>query len=175
MSEFDIIRNVIIDYDEGVIPDERVAFEMIRRVCFGKTKDVYYFDAYLEESLKDSEFAKEFYSPDPDFIRAIDAYKRKHRTLTEIIGDWKAPEDYELCEFMEKARTHRQFHITITEDPDEGGYVVSCEELPGCLTCGETIPEAIDYFRDAMKAWLAVAMEDGYEIQIKKTGEENVR
>jgi len=29
--------------------------------------------------------------------------------------------------------------MEIVEDKDEGGYVVSYLDLPGCITCGETI------------------------------------
>ena len=35
------------------------------------------------------------------------------------------------------------------EDREEGGYVVSYPELPGCLTCGETIVSAVAIAIDA--------------------------
>lgn len=31
------------------------------------------------------------------------------------------------------------YRMEIVEDKDEGGFVVSYPELPGCITCGETI------------------------------------
>lgn len=31
------------------------------------------------------------------------------------------------------------YRMEIVEDKDEGGYVVSYLDLPGCITCGETI------------------------------------
>lgn len=31
------------------------------------------------------------------------------------------------------------YRMEIVEDKDEGGFVVSFPELPGCITCGETI------------------------------------
>ena len=31
------------------------------------------------------------------------------------------------------------YKMEIVEDKDEGGYVVSYPDLPGCITCGETI------------------------------------
>ena len=34
------------------------------------------------------------------------------------------------------------YRMEIIEDREEGGYVVSYPELPGCLTCGETIESA---------------------------------
>ena len=30
------------------------------------------------------------------------------------------------------------YRMEIVEDKDEGGFVVSYPELPGCITCGET-------------------------------------
>ena len=54
--------------------------------------------------------------------------------------------------------------IEIREDEDEGGFVISCPDLPGCLTFGETLEEAMRNADDAKKAWLLAAMEDGLEI-----------
>ena len=34
------------------------------------------------------------------------------------------------------------YRMEIVEDKDEGGFVVSFPELPGCITCGETIESA---------------------------------
>ena len=30
-------------------------------------------------------------------------------------------------------------HMEIIEDKDEGGYVIYYPDLPGCITCGETL------------------------------------
>lgn len=57
------------------------------------------------------------------------------------------------------------YRMEIVEDKAEGGYVVSYPELPGCITCGETIESAVANARDAKKAWLESALEDGVEIQ----------
>ncbi len=56
------------------------------------------------------------------------------------------------------------YRMEITKDKDEGGFVVSFPELPGCITCGETAESAIANALDAKKAWLEAAMEDGIEI-----------
>ena len=58
------------------------------------------------------------------------------------------------------------YRMEIIEDREEGGYVVSYPELPGCLTCGETIESAVANAIDAKKAWLEAALEEGIEIQI---------
>ena len=37
---------------------------------------------------------------------------------------------------------------------DEGGFVISYPDLPGCITCGETRQSAVVNALDAKKAWL---------------------
>lgn len=56
------------------------------------------------------------------------------------------------------------YRMEIIEDQDEGGFVASYPELPGCITCGETIESAVGNARDAKKAWLEAALEEGIEI-----------
>lgn len=56
------------------------------------------------------------------------------------------------------------YRMEIVEDKDEGGFVVSFPELPGCITCGETVESAVANALDAKKAWLEAAIEDGIEI-----------
>ena len=56
------------------------------------------------------------------------------------------------------------YRMEIVEDKDEGGFVVSFPELPGCITCGETVESAVANALDAKNAWLEAAMEDGIEI-----------
>ena len=56
------------------------------------------------------------------------------------------------------------YRMEIVEDKDEGGFVVSFPELPGCITCGETVESAVANALDAKKSWLEAAMEEGIEI-----------
>ena len=35
------------------------------------------------------------------------------------------------------------YRMELVKDPDEGGFVVSFPDLPGCITCGETEEEAV--------------------------------
>lgn len=56
------------------------------------------------------------------------------------------------------------YRMEITEDPDEGGYVISFPDLPGCISEGETIDEAVRNALDAKEEWMKAALEDGYEI-----------
>jgi predicted RNase H-like HicB family nuclease len=50
----------------------------------------------------------------------------------------------------------RRFHIRL-EVEDDGSYTVSVPELPGCVSCGDSVDEALDMIKDAMSAWLASA------------------
>ena len=43
--------------------------------------------------------------------------------------------------------------------------MVSYPDLPGCITCGETIEVAVANAVDAKKAWIEAALEEGIEIQ----------
>lgn len=56
------------------------------------------------------------------------------------------------------------YRMEIVEDKDEGGYVVSYPDLPGCITCGSTLESAVANAKDAKKAWLEAALEDGIKI-----------
>ena len=57
------------------------------------------------------------------------------------------------------------YRMEIVEDKDEGGYVVSYPDLPGCVTCGETIETAVAIAAAAKKAWIEAALEEGIKIQ----------
>ena len=63
------------------------------------------------------------------------------------------------------------YKMEIVKDLDEGGYVVSFPDLPGCLTVGETIEEAIKNAEDAKRAWLEAAIEEQIEISIPEKKE----
>ena len=56
------------------------------------------------------------------------------------------------------------YRMEIVEDKDEGGYVVSYPDLPGCITCGVTFEAAVANAVDAKKAWIEAALEEGIKI-----------
>lgn len=45
------------------------------------------------------------------------------------------------------------YRMETVEDKDEGGFVVFYPDLPGCITCGETVESVIGNALDAKKAW----------------------
>ena len=59
------------------------------------------------------------------------------------------------------AYSQKEYRFKLIEDTDEGGYVISSPDLPGCISCGETVEEAIANGEDAKREWLYAAMESG--------------
>ena len=56
------------------------------------------------------------------------------------------------------------YKMEIIEDQDEGGFVISYPDLPGCITCGETIESAMQNAKDAKRERIRAALEEGIEI-----------
>ena len=56
------------------------------------------------------------------------------------------------------------YHMMITKDTQEGGFVASVQELPGCLTVGENLQTVVKNIEDAKRAWLEAALEEGLTI-----------
>jgi len=56
------------------------------------------------------------------------------------------------------------YRMELVPDVEEGGYVVSFPELPGCLTSGETQEEALANAQDAKRCWLESAIEEKINI-----------
>ena len=47
---------------------------------------------------------------------------------------------------------------------DGGGFLIEFPDLPGCMSDGETVEEAISNGSDAVKCWITVAKEKGREV-----------
>lgn len=52
----------------------------------------------------------------------------------------------------------------------EGGYSVIIPALPGCVTQGETVSEALANAREAAEGWLEVARDHGDDIPDERGG-----
>lgn len=63
------------------------------------------------------------------------------------------------------------YRLEIQKD-EEGGYVMSFPELPGCLSCADTKEEAVALAEDAKREWLTAAIEEGIEIPEPKRAEQ---
>jgi antitoxin HicB len=49
-----------------------------------------------------------------------------------------------------------KFKVVIRKDLEDGGYNVSCPALPGCHSQGETIDEALENIKDAIRGCMEV-------------------
>ena len=56
------------------------------------------------------------------------------------------------------------YKMELVEDTVEGGYIASYPELNGCITCADTMEEALKLALDAKRTWLEAAIEEGYPI-----------
>ena len=56
------------------------------------------------------------------------------------------------------------YRAEIIEDKEEGGFALHCPELPGCVTCADTISQGILMLEDAKKCWFEACLEDGIPI-----------
>lgn len=56
------------------------------------------------------------------------------------------------------------YRVELIPDNEEGGFVASFPDLPGCLSTGETAEEACRNAEDAKKEWIAAAIEEGIDI-----------
>lgn len=61
-----------------------------------------------------------------------------------------------------------RYPITLVEEA-EGGYTALIPDLPGCVSVGETVEEALGMVEDARRLWLEVAYEHGDEIPLPST------
>ncbi len=64
-----------------------------------------------------------------------------------------------LEEYMKKP-----YKMEIIPDTEDGGFVVSFPELPGCITCAESFETALQNATDAKQSWLEAALEEGLVI-----------
>ncbi len=54
-----------------------------------------------------------------------------------------------------------KYTIILDPDPEEEGYTVTVPALPGCVTQGETIEEAIAMAKDAIRLYIETLIADG--------------
>jgi antitoxin HicB len=60
------------------------------------------------------------------------------------------------------------YPITLYPESD-GGYTVLLTDLPGCMSQGDTLEEAVANIQEAKSAWLETAWECGDEIPLPQS------
>lgn len=53
------------------------------------------------------------------------------------------------------------FQVIFTFDLDYQGYIAEVPKLPGCLSQGKTLDEALENIKDAIKGYLQVQAKHG--------------
>ena len=66
------------------------------------------------------------------------------------------------------------YRMEVIPDIVEGGYIIRFPELTGCLTCGDTIEEALKNAEECKQEWFIVALEEGIAIPEPIIESENV-
>ena len=62
-------------------------------------------------------------------------------------------------------------YTVLYEPAEEGGYVVTCPALPGLVTEGDTLDEAREMVRDAIRGYLESLQKDGVPIPSRRAGQ----
>ena len=59
------------------------------------------------------------------------------------------------------------------EAEEGGGWVISVPTLPGCISYGDTIDQALEMVQEAVELWIDVAREKGMPIpaQFERVGQ----
>jgi antitoxin HicB len=60
------------------------------------------------------------------------------------------------------------YRVLLREEP-EGGYTVIVPTLPGCVTYGETIPEAVEMAKEAIEVYVESLIAHGEEIPTEES------
>jgi antitoxin HicB len=73
----------------------------------------------------------------------------------------------------------RQFTyaVKLTPDKEDGGYVVTCRDLPEAITHGDSVDDAVVEAADALEEAIAARIDDGRDIpepSARKRGERSV-
>lgn len=56
------------------------------------------------------------------------------------------------------------YRLEIVPDAEDGGFGARFPELPGCVTCADTIEDVVKNAENAKRIWLERAIKDGTEI-----------
>jgi predicted RNase H-like HicB family nuclease len=54
--------------------------------------------------------------------------------------------------------------VILIPDLEDGGYTVEVPSLPGCISQGDTLEEALDNIKEAIELYIEVLEEDGKPI-----------
>ncbi len=64
--------------------------------------------------------------------------------------------------------SRKNFRVILHPDLESGGFWVECPELPGCSSQGDSVEEALDMIKDAIRGHLEVEAEVKKEVPAKR-------
>jgi predicted RNase H-like HicB family nuclease len=62
------------------------------------------------------------------------------------------------------------YTVMLLADAEEGGYAVMVPALPGCVTQGETVQEALEMAREVIELWAESMVKDGFGVIEEEAG-----
>jgi antitoxin HicB len=57
-----------------------------------------------------------------------------------------------------------RYHVRLRWEPDDGVYTIWVPSLPGCVTIGKTIKEALEMVRDAIEIYVETLISHDEEV-----------
>lgn len=78
-----------------------------------------------------------------------------------------------MTRLQETIRQEEYNYTVLFEPAEEGGYVVTCPALPGLVTEGDTLKEAREMAKDAIRCYLESLQKDGLPIPHDKILRQN--
>ncbi len=66
----------------------------------------------------------------------------------------------------------KRYTVLLIPDPEEGGYTVRVPVLPGCITEGDTLTEALENAKEAITVYLEALEARGDPIPIEAAAPE---
>lgn len=70
---------------------------------------------------------------------------------------------------MNERNDYPHYSMVIEWSDEDGAYIVTVPELPGCMTHGATYAEAVKQGQDAIESWIDAARADGDSIPAPRT------
>lgn len=60
--------------------------------------------------------------------------------------------------------TIRNYSVVLLPNDPEPGYTVTVPALPGCISCGDSLEEALENIKDAISLYIRDCLKHGEEI-----------